>query len=206
MFTGIIEEIGTIISPRNPLIVKVSKILEDIHIGDSIAVNGTCLTVTTFTKDSITLDVMNETYSKTNLGRLKTNSKVNLERAMSANGRFGGHIVSGHIDGIGILTDISSDGIAKWLTITAEKNILNYIVLKGSVALDGVSLTVAYVDSKCFKVSIIPHTQSETTLLSKPIGTEINIENDIIGKYIEKFMHPDTESKITLDFLRENGF
>lgn len=206
MFTGIIEEIGTIISPRNPLIVKVSKILEDIHIGDSIAVNGTCLTVTTFTKDSITLDVMNETYSKTNLGNLKSGNNVNLERAMSANGRFGGHIVSGHIDGTGILTDISSDGIAKWLTITAERDILNYIVLKGSVTLDGVSLTVAYVDNKCFKVSIIPHTQSETTLLSKPIGTEINIENDIIGKYIEKFMHPDTESKITLEFLRENGF
>lgn len=206
MFTGIIEEIGTIISSRNPLIVRVSKILEDIHIGDSIAVNGTCLTVTDFTKDSITLDVMNETYSKTNLGSLKAGNKVNLERAMSANGRFGGHIVSGHIDGTGILTDISSDGIAKWLTITTEKVILNYIVLKGSVALDGVSLTVAHVDNKCFKVSIIPHTQSETTLLSKPIGSTINIENDIIGKYIEKFMHPNNESKITLDFLRENGF
>lgn len=206
MFTGIVEEIGTIISSRNPLIVRVSKILEDIHIGDSIAVNGTCLTVTAFTKDSITLDVMNETYSKTNLGNLKAGNKVNLERAMSANGRFGGHIVSGHIDGTGILTDISSDGIAKWLTITTEKDILNYIVLKGSVALDGVSLTVAHVDNKCFKVSIIPHTQSETTLLSKPIGSTINIENDIIGKYIEKFMHPNNESKITLDFLRENGF
>lgn len=206
MFTGIVEEIGTIINQKNPLVVSVSKILEDIHIGDSIAVNGTCLTVTAFTKDSITLDVMNETYSKTNLGSLKAGNKVNLERAMPANGRFGGHIVSGHIDGTGILTDISSDGIAKWLTITAEKDILNYIVLKGSVALDGVSLTVAHVDNKCFKVSIIPHTQSETTLLSKPIGSTINIENDIIGKYIEKFMHPNNESKITLDFLRENGF
>lgn len=206
LFTGIVEEIGTIINQKNPLVVSVSKILEDIHIGDSIAVNGTCLTVTAFTKDSITLDVMNETYSKTNLGSLKAGNKVNLERAMPANGRFGGHIVSGHIDGTGILTDISSDGIAKWLTITAEKDILNYIVLKGSVALDGVSLTVAHVDNKCFKVSIIPHTQSETTLLSKPIGSTINIENDIIGKYIEKFMHPNNESKITLDFLRENGF
>ncbi|MDO4300167.1 MAG: riboflavin synthase [Clostridia bacterium] len=206
MFTGIIEETGRVINAKNPLVIGVSKILEDIHIGDSIAVNGVCLTVTRYDNSSITLDVMNETYSKTNLGSLKTGSTVNIERAMAANGRFGGHIVSGHIDGTGTLTEISSDGIAKWLTITAENDILNYIVLKGSVALDGVSLTVAYIDSKCFKVSIIPHTQSETTLLSKPIGSTINIENDIIGKYIEKFMHPNNESKITLDFLRENGF
>ncbi len=206
MFTGIIEETGTVINAKNPLVIGVSEILEDIHIGDSIAVNGVCLTVTHYDSKSITLDVMNETYDKTNLGTLKTGSTVNIERAMSANGRFGGHIVSGHIDGTGILTNISSDGIAKWLTITAEKDILNYIVLKGSIALDGVSLTVAYIDNKCFKVSVIPHTQRETTLLSKPIGSTINIENDIIGKYIEKFMHPNTESKITLDFLRENGF
>ena len=202
MFTGIIEETGTVINAKNPLVIGVSEILEDIHIGDSIAVNGVCLTVTHYDSKSITLDVMNETYDKTNLGTLKTGSTVNIERAMSANGRFGGHIVSGHIDGTGILTNISSDGIAKWLTITAEKDILNYIVLKGSIALDGVSL----IDNKCFKVSVIPHTQRETTLLSKPIGSTINIENDIIGKYIEKFMHPNTESKITLDFLRENGF
>lgn len=206
MFTGIIEETGRVINTKKPLVIGVSKILEDIHIGDSIAVNGVCLTVTRYDNSSITLDVMNETYSKTNLGSLKTGSTVNIERAMAANGRFGGHIVSGHIDGTGTLNEISSDGIAKWLTITAENDILNYIVLKGSVALDGVSLTVAYIDSKCFKVSIIPHTQSETTLLSKPIGSTINIENDIIGKYIEKFMHPNNESKITLDFLRKNGF
>lgn len=206
MFTGIVEEIGTVLKPKAPLIVKVSKILEDIHIGDSIAVNGVCLTVTTYTGDSITLDVMNETYSKTNLGKLKTGDSVNIERAMSANGRFGGHIVSGHIDGTGTLSNITDDGIAKWLTITAKKDLLNYIIMKGSVTLDGVSLTVAYVDNSSFKVSLIPHTQSETTLLSKGIGSSINIENDIVGKYIEHFTLKKNESNITLDFLRENGF
>ena len=206
MFTGIVEEIGTVLKPKAPLIVKVSKILEDIHIGDSIAVNGVCLTVTTYTGDSITLDVMNETYSKTNLGKLKTGDSVYIERAMSANGRFGGHIVSGHIDGTGTLSNITDDGIAKWLTITANKDLFNYIIMKGSVTLDGVSLTVAYVDNSSFKVSLIPHTQSETTLLSKGIGASINIENDIVGKYIEHCKLKKNESNITLDFLRENGF
>lgn len=204
MFTGIVEETGTVLKAGDPLVIKAKKILEDVHLGDSIAVNGICLTVTSFTDDTITLDVMNETYSRTNLRHIKYGTKVNLERAMSAGGRFGGHIVSGHIDGTGILTDITSDGIAKWLTISADSSILKYIVLKGSVTLDGVSLTVAYVDNKIFKVSVIPHTQSETTLLLKSVGSEINIETDIIGKYVEKFTKP--ESKITMDFLRENGF
>ncbi len=204
MFTGIVEETGTVLKSGNPLVIKAKKILEDIHLGDSIAVNGICLTVTSFTDDTITLDVMNETYGRTNLRHIKYGTKVNLERAMSAGGRFGGHIVSGHIDGTGILTDITSDGIAKWLTISADSSILKYIVLKGSVTLDGVSLTVAYVDDKIFKLSVIPHTQSETTLLLKSVGSEINIETDIIGKYVEKFTKP--ESKITMDFLRENGF
>lgn len=204
MFTGIVEETGTVLKSGNPLVIKAKNILEDVHLGDSIAVNGICLTVTSFTDDTITLDVMNETYSRTNLRHIKYGTKVNLERAMSADGRFGGHIVSGHIDGTGILTDITSDGIAKWLTISADSSILKYIVLKGSVALDGVSLTVAYVDDKIFKVSVIPHTQSETTLLLNSEGYEINIETDIIGKYIEKFTKP--ESRITMDFLRENGF
>mgnify|MGYP005759864425 CR=1 FL=1 len=204
MFTGIVEETGTVLKSGNPLVIKAKKILEDIHLGDSIAVNGICLTVTSFTDDTITLDVMNETYGRTNLRHIKYGTKVNLERAMSAGGRFGGHIVSGHIDGTGILTDITSDGIAKWLTISADSSILKYIVLKGSVTLDGVSLTVAYVDDKIFKLSVIPHTQSETTLLLKSVGSEINIETDIIGKYVEKFTR--SESRITMDFLRENGF
>lgn len=204
MFTGIVEEKGTVLKCGTPLVIKAEKILKDIHTGDSIAVNGVCLTVTHFTSDTITLDVMNETYSRTNLSLLKNNSQVNLERALSACGRFGGHIVSGHIDGTGTLISITDDGIARWLTIKADRDILKYIVLKGSVALDGVSLTVAYVDNSKFKVSIIPHTQSETTLTGKAPGSLINIETDIIGKYIEKFT--TKESTITLDFLRENGF
>lgn len=206
MFTGIIEETGIILNAKNPLTIKVAKILEDIHIGDSVAVNGVCLTVTKYDKHTITLDVMQETYSRTNLGSLKAGSIVNIERAMSANGRFGGHIVSGHIDGTGILTNITNDGIAKWLTISAPKEILKYIIMKGSVALDGVSLTVAYIDNNCFKVSVIPHTQKETTLLQKSIGSKINIENDIVGKYIEKFLTIQKDSNITIDFLKENGF
>lgn len=205
MFTGIVEEIGTVVKPKAPLTICVYKILEDIHIGDSIAVNGTCLTVTSFTSSTITLDVMNETYSKTNLGYLKTGDKVNIERAMSANGRFGGHIVSGHIDGIGTLLNITDDGIAKWLTIKADAHLLHYIINKGSVTLDGVSLTVADVDSQSFKVSLIPHTQSETTLITKSAGAKINIENDIVGKYIEQFTSKKNSS-ITIDFLKENGF
>lgn len=206
MFTGIIEEIGTVLTPSAPLQIKVHKITEDIHLGDSIAVNGVCLTVASFTNDTITLDVMNETYRRTNLHSLKTKDKVNIERAMPSQGRFGGHIVNGHIDGTGILSDISDDGIAKWLKISADSNILKYIIMKGSVALDGVSLTVADLNSNFFKVSVIPHTQLQTTLLTKPLGSKINIETDIIAKYIEKFTTPQNKSKITLDFLSQNGF
>lgn len=204
MFTGIIEETGTVLKSGTPLVIKANKILEDIHTGDSIAVNGVCLTVTRFTADTITLDVMNETYSRTNLSRLKNGSQVNLERAMPAFGRFGGHIVSGHIDGTGTIVSIDDDGIARWLTIKTDNDILDYIVLKGSVAIDGVSLTVAYVDKSTFKVSVIPHTQTHTTLVGKTAGSAVNIETDIIGKYIKKFTNK--ESNITLDFLRENGF
>lgn len=208
MFTGIIEETGTVIKAGTPLVVGVTKITEDIHTGDSIAVNGVCLTVTHYTKNSITLDVMNETYNKTNLESLKAGDKVNTERAMSATGRFGGHIVCGHIDGTGTISEIKNDGIARWITIKADDNVLKYIVMKGSVAIDGVSLTVAYVDDNCFKVSIIPHTQDKTTLLMKNAGDSVNIENDIVGKYIEKLINYEDRKKsgITENFLREYGF
>ncbi len=207
MFTGIIEEIGIIKQSGTPLIISCSKILEDIHIGDSIAVNGICLTVTEYNNSSITLDVMNETFYRTNLKNLKIDSRVNLERAMAANGRFGGHIVSGHVDGTGIINAINKDGISIWYTISANKDILKYIVEKGSVTLDGISLTVAYEDDKCFKVSVIPHTQQVTTLLDKKVGDSIDIENDILGKYIEKLIsNQKKESLLNLDYLVENGF
>lgn len=207
MFTGIIEETGSVIQPGTKMKIGCKKILSDIHTGDSIAVNGVCLTVTEYTDSSITVDVMNETLKRSCLGSLKKGSAVNLERAMAANGRFGGHIVSGHIDGTGTVTDIKKDGISVWYTISAEPKIMRYIVEKGSIAIDGISLTVAYADDKAFKVSVIPHTMENTILLTKHTGSEVNLENDIVGKYIEKLYAPKEEkSNITMEFLLENGF
>ena len=207
MFTGIVEEVGSIINPGNRLKIKCEKILSDVNLGDSIAVNGICLTVTEFDANSITVDVMNETLNKTYLGSMKKGDLVNLERAMPANGRFGGHIVSGHIDGTGIIRNITKDGISIWYSITADDKILSYIVEKGSIAIDGISLTVAYINEEIFKVSVIPHTQDNTTLLSKNIGDKVNLENDIVGKYIEKlYKQKKKESKITEEFLIKNGF
>ena len=181
-------------------------------LGDSIAVNGVCLTVTTFGKGFFTADVMHETLNRSSLSLLTKGSSVNLERAMAANGRFGGHIVSGHIDGTGVITDIKKDAIATWVTIEAGESIMRLIVEKGSIAIDGISLTVAEITDKYFKVSLIPHTGSNTTLLQKKIGEKVNLENDIIGKYVERLMSfskaEDTKQKsnITMDFLAKHGF
>jgi riboflavin synthase len=187
-----------------------SKIFEDIHLGDSVAINGVCLTAETLTESTFTADVMAETLRRSSLGDLKVGSKVNMERAMSCNGRFGGHIVSGHVDATGTITNLKREENAVWVTISAESKTLKYIVEKGSVALDGISLTVAYVDSSSFKVSIIPHTASETTLLSKSIGDKINIECDVVGKYIERFLNFKEDSNptqtIDLDFLAKHGY
>lgn len=208
MFTGIVEEVGKLIEPGNKMKIGCQKILSDMHIGDSIAVNGVCLTVTEYNTNSITVDVMNETLSKTYLGTMKKGESVNLERAMAVNGRFGGHIVSGHIDGTGVISGIQQDGISIWYSIKADAKILHYIVEKGSITIDGISLTVAYIDDKIFKVSIIPHTQNNTNLLFKKVGSKVNLENDIVGKYIEKLYQPNKkeESKITEEFLIKNGF
>ncbi len=212
MFTGIVEEIGTISNIARGAdsciyTVNASKILEDMHIGDSIAVNGLCLTVTSFDKSSFTADVMNESLRRSNLGDLRRGSKVNLERAMAANGRFGGHIVSGHIDGTGTLLSYEREANAVWVTISANEELMRYIIMKGSVALDGVSLTVARLYNDAFAVSLIPHTGEETTLLNKNIGDRINIENDVVGKYVERLCSSaKKESGITEDFLRKYGF
>jgi riboflavin synthase len=216
MFTGIIEEIGKVKNvsfngTANVLTIKANKVLEDAHVGDSIAVNGMCLTVTKLYNDSFDVDVMPETMKRTYINAFKAGEEVNLERAMAANGRFGGHTVTGHIDGVGTVMNIQNDDNAVWYTIATEEKILYYIVEKGSVALDGISLTVAYVDDTCFKVSIIPHTKSATILKNKKVGDKINIENDIFGKYVHKFMSKQQEqskskSNITEDFLREHGF
>ncbi|MDE5558991.1 MAG: riboflavin synthase [Ruminococcus sp.] len=212
MFTGIIEEIGIVKEIRHSgdssfIKIQAEKIFEDMHTGDSIAVNGLCLTVTEFNNNIFRADVMNETLNRSSLGSLKSGSPVNLERAMSANGRFGGHIVSGHIDGTGIISDIKNDGIAIWYTVTAKPEIMRYIVEKGSVAIDGISLTVARVTGNNFSVSIIPHTAENTILSYKKSGDVVNLENDIIGKYIEKFTRPEkNKSNISMNFLKENGF
>ena len=214
MFTGIIEEVGKVSRIQRSgsssfIEIQAKKVLEDVHLGDSIAVNGVCLTVTDFGGGVFRADVMNETLSRSSLGSLASGSLVNLERAMAAGGRFGGHIVSGHIDGTGTITDIRNDGIAVWYTVSAAPQLLRYIVEKGSIAIDGISLTVASVTESSFSVSIIPHTASQTILSAKKVGDTVNLENDIIGKYVEKLMKPadtDKNSSITMDFLIKNGF
>jgi len=214
MFTGIIEEVGTVSRVQHSdnasfIEIQAKKVLEDVHLGDSIAVNGVCLTVTHFGGGVFRADVMNETLSRSSLGSLTNGSPVNLERAMAANGRFGGHIVSGHIDGTGIITDIKNDGIAVWYTVSAAPELLRYIVEKGSIAIDGISLTVAKVTDTSFSVSIIPHTAAQTILSTKKTGDTVNLENDIIAKYAEKLMKPAETPKtggITMDFLAKNGF
>lgn len=217
MFTGIIEEIGTIKSINSTgissqLCINANKILEDTKIGDSIAVNGVCLTVTSIKSNLFTADVMAETLRRSNLGSLIPQSKVNLERAMPANGRFGGHIVSGHIDGTGTIVETKPEGNAVWIKINCSDNLLKYIIHKGSITIDGISLTVAKVTDSDFSVSIIPHTAANTTLLQKKSGDVVNLENDVVGKYIEKLLsfqktdEQKPQSKITEEFLRQNGF
>ena len=216
MFTGIIEEKGRLVkvisgSESGSVEIEAAKVLEGTKIGDSIAVNGVCLTVTALKPNGFTADVMPETLRRTNLGMLHKGAEVNLERAMAAGGRFGGHIVSGHVDGTGTVTELKRDGNAVWVSIKAAADILQLIVEKGSICIDGISLTVAYVDDRMFKVSIIPHTGSETTLLSKRPGDIVNLENDIVGKYIQKLMQPYSpensraETGITMEMLHEFG-
>ena len=183
--------------------------------GDSIAVNGVCLTATGISGNIFTADVMPETLRRSGLGQLTGGSRVNLERAMAAGGRFGGHIVSGHIDGTGTIREVKREDNAVWVTIDCSPKILRYIIEKGSIAIDGISLTVAYVDDICFKVSIIPHTAGETTLLDGKPGKIVNLENDVVGKYVEKLLQPykgggdagvSDRSGLDMKFLAENGF
>ena len=216
MFTGIVEEMGKIVrvekgAKSSRLTVSGDKIFSDLKLGDSVATNGVCLTVTSFSKGIFTADVMNETLKRSNLGELRQGSMVNLERAMIANGRFGGHIVSGHIDGTGVITKIEQDDIAVWYTIRADRKIMKYIIEKGSVAIDGISLTIAKVTDNDFSVSLIPHTAKETVLGYKKTGDTVNLENDVVGKYIEHFLsfkeEPETKSSgITKGFLLKAGF
>ena len=225
MFTGIIEETGKIESVANGnksaiITIIADKVLKGTKIGDSIAVNGVCLPVTSISGNKFTADVMAETIRRSSLGTLKHGSKVNLERAMAADGRFGGHIVSGHIDGTGVIRSLEREDNAVWVEIETPDKLLKYIVEKGSIAIDGISLTVAKLTDDSFSVSVIPHTGEETTLLAKKPGDIVNLENDIVGKYVERLMNfntsqkspfdnktaTSTKSNITMDFLTENGF
>lgn len=216
MFTGIIEEKGIIKQivkgeKSSIIAIQANKVLEGTNIGDSIAVNGICLTVTNINNSCFSADVMAETMRRTNLGNQSEGSKVNLERALTPLTRMGGHIVSGHIDGTGKIINYLNEENAIWVTIETKIEILKYIVEKGSIAIDGISLTVAYVDNNCFKVSIIPHTSQETTLIDKNIGDTVNLECDIIAKYVEKLvgLKKDNENindEISEEILIEYGF
>ncbi|AZP03764.1 riboflavin synthase [Jeotgalibaca ciconiae] len=216
MFTGIVEEVGTIQSIKrgrksSVLKIKGQKVLQGTRIGDSISTNGICLTVTKVGNDFFEADVMSESLNRTNIGELVPGSYVNLERALSLATRLGGHIVSGHIDGTGKIRNLKRDDNAVWITIETAPELLRYIIEKGSIAIDGVSLTVVTVNDQFFKVSIIPHTGEETILLQKKMGDTVNLECDMIGKYVEKLLGLDSkedvqEGQVTAELLRENGF
>ncbi|GEK89367.1 riboflavin synthase alpha chain [Alkalibacterium putridalgicola] len=216
MFTGIVEEIGELKRVKkgaksSELTIKADKVLEDTKIGDSIMTSGICLTVTSMTDTEFTVDVMSETLDRTSLGDMSSGSKINLERALNLQTRLGGHMVSGHIDGTGIITDFKKDDNAVWITVKAGPELLRYIIEKGSIAIDGISLTVAAVSDNDFKVSIIPHTAEETTLLKHAVGDKVNLEVDLIGKYVEKLLGLSSQkevqkSALTEAFLKNNGF
>lgn len=212
MFTGIVEEAGFVRSLQHgsnssQITIASSIVVSDLKTGDSVCTQGVCLTVIHFTPDSFTVDVMPETLRQTTLGGLKAGMLVNLERALRLSDRLGGHLVSGHIDGTGTITKVWRDDIAIRIEISASPDILKYIIGRGSVAIDGISLTVTDVDSHRFGVSVIPHTQTVTTLTGKRPGEAVNIECDMLAKYVEKLINPDkNSSKIDLEFLLKNGY
>lgn len=221
MFTGIIEEIGSVRSIAMQgqamiLSIGAKRILEDVHLGDSVSVNGVCLTVVKFDGSSITVDVMPETFRRTTLRKLHTGEPVNLERAMAASGRFGGHIVQGHVDSIGTITSRTTEQNAVVYEVEpTETSILRYMIPHGSITIDGISLTLVQVTDQRFTVSIIPHTLAQTVLQNKKPGDEVNLEADVLGKYMEKLLSTRTnheppgghkQGKLTEAFLAENGF
>ncbi len=215
MFTGIIEEIGYIedlnlTQGSGRLAVKGKLVRQDCHLGDSIAVNGVCLTVTDISTSSLHFDVSAETLERSTLGLLRRQDPVNLERAMAADGRFGGHFVSGHIDGTGTIVARRPDANATLFTITAPPQLIRYVVEKGSIAIDGISLTIANCDTTTFTLSIIPHTLNRTTLRWRQVNDVVNLENDLLGKYIYRFLHSEEEkrsaSPIDRTFLQKHGF
>jgi len=225
MFTGLIEEVGTLSRVARQgealvLTVRASKVLEDAALGDSIAVNGVCLTAIRFDEGTVSMDVMPETFRRTTLHRLAPGDKVNLERAMLATARFGGHIVQGHVDGTGVVRGRETVDNAVYFTIEPnDPSLFRYIIPKGSVAIDGISLTVVDASERAFRVSIIPHTLERTVLQTKKPGDEVNLETDIVGKYVEHLLGWGARSapaggrggsvgggKLTENFFKEHGF
>lgn len=223
MFTGIVEEIGTMkqVSRQGQAMIvtiNASLVTGDVHIGDSISVNGVCLTVVAFDTSSVKMDVMPETFRQTNLHRLKPGDRVNLERAMAAGGRYGGHIVQGHVDTPGTIVGRRPEENAVVFTVEPlDPSVLRYIIPRGSIAIDGISLTVIRVTEASFSVSIIPHTLAQTVLVDKHPGDQVNLETDVLGKYMERLLsYPQSASlsetstgnggKLTQSYLAENGF
>ena len=187
MFTGIVEEIGAVKAmDAGRLIIGASAVVSDVSVGDSIAVNGACLTVTEHDASSFAVDVVPETLRRTNLGALTAGSRVNLERSMPASGRFGGHMVQGHVDGTGVVRSISADGDALMMAFEASPWVMRYVVEKGFIAVDGTSLTIVHCDNFSFSVTLIPHTQANTVLGDKRVGDSVNLEADIVAKYVER--------------------
>lgn len=206
MFTGIIEEVGTIkSSQRGRLAISATKVLAGTNLGDSIAVNGVCLTVTDLNDGSFSVEVMPETLRCTNLGMLNAGDAVNLERAIAVDGRFGGHFVQGHVDGTGRVLALAPEGGAIIMRVAAPSEIMRYLIHKGFVALDGISLTTIECSATSFSVSLVTHTRQQTTLGKKQPGDMVNLEIDIISKYVEQFTSRD-KSGITIEFLSEHGF
>jgi riboflavin synthase len=206
VFTGIVQEIGSIVSATGKeLIIKAEQAMGGIRAGSSIAVNGVCLTVTTFDDKTFTVDVMPETLNKTNLGQLHTGDRVNIERPLVFNGEIGGHLVQGHIDGTGKVVRVAQEGGAVLMTFAAKPEVMRYIVPKGFIAVDGTSLTVTMKEVGSFSVSIVGYTLEHTTLADRQPGDTVNLEVDIIGKYVVELYGPQSRG-ITADFLREHGF
>jgi len=206
VFTGIVEEIGRVTSVKsNKLTISAREVLGEIKLGESIAVNGVCLTVTDFNDSSFSVEIMPETLKLTNLGLLNAGDEVNLERPLALGGRLGGHLVQGHVDDVGRIVSIHWEGEAMIVRFEASPEIMRYIVRKGFVAIDGISLTVVARDASSFQVSIVGFTREHTILGSRRVGDQVNLEVDIIAKYIEQLSQPN-ESGITADFLQEHGF
>ncbi|PIC80285.1 riboflavin synthase [Sporosarcina sp. P18a] len=213
MFTGIIEEIGSVkqIQPGTQsmtVTIAASLVLTDVRVGDSIAVNGVCLTVKSFTKDQFAADVMPETISSTSLRQLATGSPVNLERALAANGRFGGHFVTGHVDGIATIRDKRTVDNALYIRLSLPQGYDSYLLHKGSIALDGTSLTIFEVKDTDITISLIPHSQEMTVIAKKHVGDIVNFECDMLAKYVENMLRkrPDTGQTMSKDFLQQHGF